>query len=178
MSGEGLPVEINSVSIRVAEDSDLPVLSQALQQQHFFSDRMRRQREGRGLLLVAWAGSTPVASVYLWLEPADEPELREGLPSVPLLTHLEVHELHRNRGIGTRLIQAAERILVDRGHRQVALGVGLKNAGALRLYRRLGYEEWEHSPIPTVNEYFLANGERIHEGDICRLLVKAFATDS
>jgi hypothetical protein len=37
-----------------------------------------------------------VANAYLWLEEAEEPELREYLPDVPLLTHVEIHEDYRS----------------------------------------------------------------------------------
>lgn len=47
------------------------------------------------------------------------------------------------RGLGTALLHAAARALAARGARHVALSVRASNQGALRLYRRLGFEgDW------------------------------------
>jgi ribosomal protein S18 acetylase RimI-like enzyme len=58
---------------------------------------------------------------------------------------LEVGEIqilpaHQNRGLGSRLL---EQVIEDSAtqERDVILSVGLKNDGAFRLYRRLGFRE-------------------------------------
>src|SRR5690606_15637741 len=114
------------VRIRAAMDGDLVALVNALGQEPYFRAQLARQRDKHGELLVAWHGETPIGDVYLWLEEAEEPEVRERLPGVPLLTHLEVAREHRNRRIGTRLMLAAERRLRELGHDRVALGVDLR----------------------------------------------------
>src|SRR5262245_49412305 len=129
-----------------------------LGQPHFFAERLGRQREGRGILLVAWLDTTPVGDLYLWLEPAEEPEISERLQGVPLLNHLEVHEKYQNQGIGTELIAEAEALLRRHGHRRVALGVALDNLDAMRLYLRLGYVEWPFPPVRTTYEVVSDNG--------------------
>jgi RimJ/RimL family protein N-acetyltransferase len=48
----------------------------------------------------------------------------------------------RNRGIGTALIQVAEQAARERGYQRIGLGVEIDNHRALRLYERLGYEDW------------------------------------
>ncbi|WP_143229547.1 GNAT family N-acetyltransferase [Actinophytocola xanthii] len=138
----------------------------------FFADRLARQADGRGMLLVAWHRRRPVGDVYLWWERAEEPELQIFLPGTPLLTHLEVHVDHRARGTGTALVAAAERELGRRGHRAVALAVELGNIRAGRLYQRLGYRDWPHPPIRC---YSLTDGRGRREAEICRILVKALA---
>lgn len=158
--------------IRPATDGDLPALAGALGQEAFFAERLRRQHAGLGVLLTAWIGTQPVGVVYVWLEPAEERELREHLPGVPLLNHLEVRDGWRNRRLGTSIIHAAERLLVGRGFKQVALGIRLDNRHAARLYRRLGYEEWEHGEIETSYVVFLADGGEDREPEMCRILVK------
>jgi GNAT superfamily N-acetyltransferase len=152
-----------TVEIRWATASDLPALVDAMQQAEFFTDRLARQAMGNGVLLVAWLGRRPVGNVYLWLESAEERELREHLPDVPLITHLEVLPDHRNRRIGTSILEEAERLLRARGHARVALGVDVENHRAARLYERLGYCEW---PYPTVRT----------SRDTFRVLVKALTT--
>jgi GNAT superfamily N-acetyltransferase len=155
--------------IRPARNVDLAALSEELGQGPFFTDRLERQAAGLGLLLTAWRDNRPIGDVYLWLEPAEEQEIRERLPETPLLTHLEIHPEHRKRGFGTRLAKAAAQELADRGHHQVALGVDLGNHDAMRLYRRLGYREWAHPPIPC---FTFADGDGRREIEICRIMVK------
>jgi ribosomal protein S18 acetylase RimI-like enzyme len=155
--------------IRRARDEDLAALVEELGQREFFTDRLARQAAGRGLLLTAWQEQHPIGDVYLWLEPAEEPQIREHLPGVPLLTHLEVHPMLRKQGTGSRLTSAAERSLVERGHREVALAVEMSNTDAQRLYERLGYREWPHSTVACLTQ---AEEDRPRTVEICRILVK------
>lgn len=53
---------------------------------------------------------------------------------------MDVAKEYRNRGIGTALIRAVELIAEGRGLGHVNLEVGIGNQGAIRLYKRLGYE--------------------------------------
>jgi ribosomal protein S18 acetylase RimI-like enzyme len=147
---------------------DIDVLVRELSQRPFFDDRMSRQAAGLGMLLTAWRGARPIGVIYLWLEPAEEKEIRDHLPGTPILNHLEIHAAHRGGGIGTKLIRAAERRLRKLGFDQVTLAVEETNRRATRLYTRLGYVEWPHS---TIRCYTLTDGERAYE--ICRILVKS-----
>jgi ribosomal-protein-alanine N-acetyltransferase len=59
------------------------------------------------------------------------------------IREVAVEESHRRRGIGSALIGAAARELVDRGSMLIRLHVRSSNPDALRLYQRLGFEgEW------------------------------------
>jgi GNAT superfamily N-acetyltransferase len=144
----------------------------SLGQQSYFADRLRLQAGGHGFLLVAWERETALGDVYVWLAPAEEPELRVHLPGVALLTHLEVVSPRRNEGIGTGLLREAERRLSAMGHERVALGVGLDNPAAQRLYRRRGYEEWPHGAVGTTQVVYRADGERELRPELCRIMVR------
>jgi ribosomal protein S18 acetylase RimI-like enzyme len=54
--------------------------------------------------------------------------------------NLAVAAAHRSRGIGTRLMTAVEDWASAQSARSVALDTELSNAGAQRLYQRLGYQ--------------------------------------
>jgi GNAT superfamily N-acetyltransferase len=69
------------------------------------------------------------------------------LRTVPRLDHLEVLGPFLGRGIGTALIGAAEDCARQLGHEWIALGVGLDNPRARRLYARLGYGDWGHGTV-------------------------------
>jgi GNAT superfamily N-acetyltransferase len=160
---------MGSLQIRRARRGDLAVLPAELGPPYYFLDRFDRQEQGLGALLVAWRDDRPIGVLYIWLEPAEEPEIREHLPGTPLLTHLEIHTRHRKQGTGTKLLEDAERRLRLLGHRRVALAVEENNNHAARLYTRLGYEEWPH---PTVKCYAIADKEGNLEIEFCRVLVK------
>ncbi|UJW30570.1 GNAT family N-acetyltransferase [Saccharothrix sp. AJ9571] len=164
---------MNEVRIREAGSADLPLLIRAMGQERYFSDRLDRQKDGLGRLLVAWQEDRPIGVVYLWLELAEEPELREHLPDTPLLTHLETHVEHRARGIGTSLVGAAERWLADKGYDRVALAVETTNVRAARLYARLGYQEWPHSTVRCLS---LTDSDGRRNVEVCRIMVKPLAT--
>jgi GNAT superfamily N-acetyltransferase len=163
---------MSDVQIRPAQKADLAALVAMLADEDFFTDRLARQAEGNGLLLTAWKGNLPVGVVYLWLEPADEPEVREHLPGVPLLNHIEVHRDHRNQRVGTRLLAEAEDWLSKLKHNQVVLAVRIDNDDARRLYERLGYKEWPHSTVVCISVVRLTDGTRKHCPETCYMLVK------
>jgi GNAT superfamily N-acetyltransferase len=133
---------MRNLVVQTAGDADLGPLMAAIGDNAFLPDWLRRQHAGRGELLVALLSGTPVGTIYLWLEEADEVPIRSHLPGVPLLRHLRVSRQYRGRRIGTRLMTEAERRLRVLGHRQVALAVDLHNTDAARLYLRLGYQDW------------------------------------
>ncbi|MET0694380.1 MAG: GNAT family N-acetyltransferase [Propionibacteriaceae bacterium] len=58
-----------------------------------------------------------------------------------LIWMLSVHETFQGMGVGTRLIQALEDRVVERGVRKARMGVEHDNPRAAALYRRRGYRE-------------------------------------
>jgi GNAT superfamily N-acetyltransferase len=160
---------MGNLHIRRARTADLEVLVRELGQREFFADRFARQAGRLGTLLTAWRGNRPVGVLYLWLEEAEEEELRTHLPKTPILNHLEIHADHRGRGIGTRLIVAAERRLRMLGFDEVALAVEITNGRAARLYKHLRYEDW---PYGKVRCYSLTDSQGQRQVEICRIMVK------
>lgn len=165
---------MRDLHIRPARPTDLAALTGELGQGPYFADRLSRQQRGDGLLLTAWRAHRPIGVVYLWLEDAEEPEIRDLLPDTPLLTHLEIHQDHRNQGIGTRLVRAAEQELAALGHTLVALGVEMTNVGAAMLYLRLGFREWPHSPIAC---FAHADDNGFRRIEICRIMTKSLSQE-
>ena len=165
---------MGDLHIRRARPADLEVLVRGLGQRDFFDDRLSRQDKNLGMLLIAWQGVHPLGVVYLWLEDAEEVELRVRLPYTPILNHLEVHPDRRGTGIGTKLIEAAERRLRKLRYDQVALAVEVTNLRAARLYERLGYKEWAHS---TVRCFPLNDGDEELHVEVCHVMTKALSRE-
>ncbi|TDV53713.1 GNAT family N-acetyltransferase [Actinophytocola oryzae] len=165
---------MRELHIREARETDLAALTGEMGQRPFFIDRLERQARNHGVLLTAWEGTRPIGDVYLWLEPAEEPEIRLHLPKTPLINHLEIHPAHRRRGYGTKLVRTAEQKLASLGHRRVALAVEQDNHVATHLYRRLDYADWPH---PRITCLTFTDGTAPRQVEICRVMVKELAQE-
>ncbi|UOX89646.1 GNAT family N-acetyltransferase [Amycolatopsis sp. FBCC-B4732] len=158
--------------VRPARSANLESFVAAFGTGWYFADRLRRQRQRRGVLLLAWLDSHPAGHVYVWLETAEEPPIRQHLSEVALLTHLEVRPELRNRGIGRALVAAAEEYLFGSGHHRVALAVRTDNTAAAHLYRRLDYRDWGHDEVTCYALTVLPDGSFRDEPERCHVLVK------
>jgi ribosomal protein S18 acetylase RimI-like enzyme len=63
-------------------------------------------------------------------------------PGAGNLFQFDVVEDLRGRGIGTALLARAEQLVRDHGCQRITLAVEEDNSDAIRLYRRLGYQEF------------------------------------
>jgi ribosomal protein S18 acetylase RimI-like enzyme len=93
---------------------------------------LRRQQLGEAIVLLALQNGFPCGHLLCDLS-TRAPE------AIATIWHVAVCGPFRDRGIGTRLMEAAEQAIRARGLRWAQLGVEKSNRGAQRLYRRLGY---------------------------------------
>lgn len=94
----------------------------------------REQRAGRQLMLVADVDGVPRAQAWIDLRAARD-------RTAGVIWALRIHPSIQQRGLGARLLQAAEAELRARGFRAAELAVEPANARARRLYARAGYVE-------------------------------------
>ncbi|WP_157751472.1 GNAT family N-acetyltransferase [Actinoplanes derwentensis] len=158
------------MSIRTASDEDVRELVEDRHDRHHFLEHLGNQR---GILLFALRGEALIGHVFLRTGPAEEPELRDGLPRVPLLQHLKVTAEHRGRGIAQRLLAEAENRLRALQHRRVALGVHPDNQRAIRLYRWTGFAAWRDEPIITDRIDVAEDGTTVRTAELCLVFVKS-----
>lgn len=109
-----------------------------------FENAYAEQQAGRRLLLVADLKGYPVGRLFLQIARGN-PLFADGSTRAYLYA-LHVMEPLRGSGIGTALVDAAEALLRDLGFQWVTIAVEKTNEGALRLYRRLGYEVFRDDP--------------------------------
>ncbi len=119
--------------LRYADLRDLPALEtlEAL----CFSDHPYRPE------FLRWILENPRAATLVWVEGGDV------LGSVMILLEngqsrvlsIGVHPDRRRRGIGARLLAAAERVAVERGATLCRLEVSTRNAPAIAMYKANGY---------------------------------------
>jgi GNAT superfamily N-acetyltransferase len=167
-----IPQESGGWRVRHGSDADLDPLVEVFGERAYFGDCLAKQHAGGGALLVAWLDGRPVGDVFLDRDPAEEPQVRRWLPGVPRLDHLEVLAPLQRRGIGTALLRAGEATARALGHRWVALGVGLDNPDARRLYERLGYADWGHGSIVATYQDRDRDGPPVTITETIDMLVK------
>ena len=163
---------MSDVQVRPASPEDHAVLTGTLGRGAYFAERLSQQDDGHGVLFTAWDRERPVGDVYLWLAEAEEREIRQHLPGVPLLTHLAVADGQRGRGVGTMLIDNVENLARQHGHDRIALAVRLDNPKAARLYDRLGYRDWGHQKVLCMAKEVRTCGSQVIRPEKCRVLVK------
>ena len=79
---------------------------------------------------------------------------------------------HRSRGIGTAMIDEAERLAQEKGILFMSVGVGVENAGARVLYERLGYQDSGLPPIDDEETYIDRQGREVMWRETWSYMVK------
>lgn len=123
------------VTVRWCTARDLPDLEWfGLFHHHraIFLDAFARHERGENLMLVADLNGFPVGQAWIDL-------LKRRAENAGYIWAVRVLPPLQNAGIGSLLMQTAEQVLRDRGYEQAEVGVETENAGARRLYERLGY---------------------------------------
>ncbi|MFD0850989.1 GNAT family N-acetyltransferase [Actinomadura adrarensis] len=122
--------------------------------------------------MIAWSETVPVGSGQILWDGCAAPEVKRRHPDCPELNGLGIWppEL-RSQGIGTAIIDAAEALVLERGHDQIGLGVDDDNHRAAALYLRLGYQETGCRYLDRYH-HIDDNGIRHEVADPARFLVK------
>jgi GNAT superfamily N-acetyltransferase len=121
------------VVIRPAEETDLPALEWfGLFAGHRGLIRrvFEQHQHGAAIMLVAQVNHEP--SGQLWVDLAQRVD-------TGVIWAVRVLPCLQRRGLGTRLLDAAEAMLLERGIAQAELTVEIDNPRARHLYERLGY---------------------------------------
>jgi ribosomal protein S18 acetylase RimI-like enzyme len=106
------------------------------------AEHFGQQQAGLWTYLIAWDDDSVPAGVCVirWGGWAERGAL-EAYPNCPVITNLQVHDARRGGGVGTALIESAEKEVDARGFRLIGVGVADDNPRAARLYARLGYAD-------------------------------------
>lgn len=141
--------------IRTCREEDLPRLEwfgMFTPHRELIRDAYDRQERGEVAMLVADVNGFPVGQVWVDF-------VRRAADSMGTIWALRVLPPLQGKGIGTRLLAAAERVIRARGREAAEIGVEKDNPGARRVYERAGYrvvrEEYEEY------EYTTPDGTRI-----------------
>lgn len=97
-------------------------------------------RKGDAGLIVATDAGGPLGAAWYRLFSADAPGYGFIDEQTPELITALAYEA-RGKGIGTQLLRALMTLAQKQKHKQISLSVDRANAGAHRLYQRLGFTE-------------------------------------
>jgi ribosomal protein S18 acetylase RimI-like enzyme len=134
--------------------------------QQTYEDVVRGQR----IMLVALIGSQIVGQVFVQLS-STERRYADGY-SRGYLYSLRVRPEWQARGIGTRLVKAAEASLRARGFTTAVIAAGKENPRARQLYERLGYGVFADDP--GVWYFQDVNGVQQSVNEPCWVMQKTF----
>lgn len=141
-----LSVELDII-IRRATAEDIPLLEwggEFWRLRERFENAYHEQQIGRRCFLVADLNRYPVARLIVQFMRGN-PLFANG-DTRGYLYSLQVMEPLRGLGIGTRLIRAAEEVLVEKDITWATIAVAKDNPDARRLYERLGYHVYRDDP--------------------------------
>ncbi|MDQ1507756.1 MAG: hypothetical protein QOD57_5483 [Actinomycetota bacterium] len=105
------------------------------------AEHFAQQQVGLWTYLIAWDDSVPVGVCVIRWGGWAEREALEAYPDCPVITNLQVHPARRGGGVGTALIESAEKEADARGLHRIGVGVADDNPRAAKLYARLGYAD-------------------------------------
>lgn len=112
------------------------------------ADRLAEMSSSEIGYWAAWRGGLPVGHVMIRWSGFRFDDLPTKFPGVPLVMRLKVWPpAYWGEGIGSALMEVAERAAEERGYLRIGLGVEIDNERAVRLYKRLGYLDWGGGPL-------------------------------
>lgn len=127
------------VRIRPAEAADLSGLEWFGQYAHYrrlYRDTFHEQQRGQRLMLVADFNGFPIGQLFLQLQSSRPTP--DQTPRIYLYA-LRVLDPFQRMGIGTALLDTAERFSVLRRYGWSTIAAGKDNPAARRMYERRGY---------------------------------------
>lgn len=146
------PVE---VSIRFCTRNDLAAIESLglfRSKRELLYSTFEKQESNEAVMLVADIDGVPCGQAWLDLT-------RRGTDGVGYVWAVRVFSCLQNRGIGARLMKAAEGVLISRGLDHAELTVERRNVAAQRLYQRIGYHFAETGSPPAYVRLRIPNGQ-------------------
>jgi GNAT superfamily N-acetyltransferase len=164
------------VDVRPVAESDIVRLSEQFPMRSTLrhTERLRRQQAGSAVYLIAWHDELPVGHALLKWNGAENAHAVGHRPGdCPEIEDLFVREEMRSQGIGTQLLQAAEKLARERGRKMIGLSVSATgNDRARRLYDHLGYRDAGFGAYLECGETVDRQGQKHSWEEVCIYLVK------
>lgn len=159
-----MPEVVLPLTVRDLTDEDLPSCAWSGGPTHLTAIAEALDRAGRGE--VEYLAACPPSGLPVALGGIDFTKI----PGAGVLWMLAVHAALQSCGIGTALIEAAERRIRARGLHRAELGVEENNPRARALYERLGYVAYGSAPESWDEDG--PNGSVVRYETVCTLMRK------
>ncbi len=104
---------------------------------------VRTAAERNGCIFLAKADFRSIGFVCAWLSEDDDPLLKDEVRAHAYISDIYVVKDWRKKGIGARLLEAAESSMQKRGCKRVRVCAKASNELAISLYRHAGYRAYE-----------------------------------
>ena len=169
-------VDVQKVVIRPIRETELPALEwdgAYTRYRKVFRQTYEDAVRGQRVMLVALASVQIVGQVFIQLS-STERRYADGY-SRGYLYSLRVRPEWQARGIGTRLVKAAEATLRARGFNMAVIAAGKENPRARQLYERLGYRAFADDP--GVWYFQDVNGVQQSVAEPCWVMEKRLAAE-
>ena len=139
------------ITVKQCRESDLEPLAEYLYRTSpcVHNERLKEQQQGSCSYLIAWHESHPVGHIKIHWHGSVHVKVKNRVGIRPEIRRLYVDDSARSRGVATKLILDAEQRIVKSGDSLAGLAVGVDNRSALRLYQRLGYEDWGYGTFKS-----------------------------
>lgn len=163
------------VVIRRLAWRDLDALEWDGQYTHFrrvFRANYEDMQRGQRMMWVAEVDGRLVGQVFVQMLSAD-PNYADGARRAYLYA-FRVRPGWQGQGLGTRLMDAAEADLIERGFRVAVIAAGRDNPRARTLYERLGYRVFADDPGEW--SYVDDRGQTVHAAEPAWLMQKMLGT--
>jgi ribosomal protein S18 acetylase RimI-like enzyme len=164
------------VIVHPLERNELALVERHVDQDVGNRDKHRRrlalQEEGRATYLVAWLAGLPVGHALLRWEGAETEPVRSRLIGCADVEDLFVVPALRASGIGSRLLDAAERLAGERGRDRIGMSVDVANVRARALYERRGYRDAGLGTFVLRGTWVDRDGSERAWAETCTYLVK------
>ncbi len=174
-------LKLEDVVMRFPEKSDTELLESLLTYGDYTKHqrRIQEQEDGRLAYVMAWAwGRIPVGHIVVYWDGGHDGPLAALEDRGPLLEDLYVHPAVWGRGIGTAILDEAERLIHERGHDRVGLTTFTLNPSVVSLYEARGYRHTGMGAFISEREFTDKRGRKRTWSRSGHYLVKMFNEES
>jgi GNAT superfamily N-acetyltransferase len=143
-------LNVGDVVMRFPEKSDVEYIESLLSYGDYSKHRRRiqDQEEGRVAYVFAWAwGRIPIGHILVHWDGGHDGQLSDLDGRGPLLEDLHVHPAVWGRGVGTMIMDEAERVIESNGYDRVGMTVYELNPATAAIYQARGYEHTDLEPF-------------------------------
>ena len=161
--------------IRPLEQAEIPILVAHLDVDRLAGrhhDRFTQQQDGHLTYLIAWLDGIPIGHIMVRWGGTMDAFVAERISKCAHLEDLFVMTEHRSRGIGSRILTHAERLVAERAFPKIGLAVGTDNPRARLLYERLGYVDTGFGLFEIGGSYLDIRGNQRRWREVCEYMVK------